>query len=184
MSKVEDIVKVRCRACGSSVGHGYGDDLARQICGYCITQPLGKHLLARDAMQKSATSASRVVIDGKVLEPKAFTPAEKSMIRRLWTLMPAQQLLDILNDRLQADRGEAVVLHTMAQLEEEIGPAMPRPERPGDWAGMKKLLAHAARQGILGRISEQVIEDFAVVWSLNSKQVVTLKDIVLAAKEG
>ncbi|KKI36153.1 hypothetical protein VI03_25645 [Burkholderia vietnamiensis] len=96
--------------------------------------------------------------------------------------MPAQQLLDILNDRLQPDRADESRLHTLAQLQGEIG-SHAAGVGTFDWAGMKKLLAKASRDGVLGRITDQLIDDFAVVWSLNSKQVVALKDIVLGAQE-
>ena len=55
--------------------------------------------------------------------------------------------------------------------------------RWGARPSVRKLLAQARRAGVLDQINEQVINDFAVVFQLNAKQVVELKDIVLGAKE-
>jgi hypothetical protein len=54
--------------------------------------------------------------------------------------------------------------------------------RPGGdhgWAGLRKLLTQAKRAGTLDQIDEQVISDFAVVFSLSPKQLMRLKDILL-----
>ncbi|HDR9174284.1 hypothetical protein [Burkholderia vietnamiensis] len=175
----DDVVPAaqRCRVCNHPMEGLDGDDVPRRICGYCLKQPAGKRLLAMEAARATGTSAG---VGSR--QPPPFTAAEKSLIKRLRSLMPAQQLLDILNDRLQPDRADESRLHTLAQLQGEIG-SHAAGVGTFDWAGMKKLLAKASRDGVLGRITDQLIDDFAVVWSLNSKQVVALKDIVLGAQE-
>jgi hypothetical protein len=44
---------------------------------------------------------------------------------------------------------------------------------------MRKLINQARRDGVLGQVNEQVINDFAVVFSLNTRQVLALKDVLL-----
>jgi hypothetical protein len=98
--------------------------------------------------------------------------------------MLGQQLLDVLNERLICDLGPDAAPYTMEQLHLEIGSvAVAVPDGGYDWASLRKLLDRARRAGTLDVISEQVINDFAVVFSLNHKQLVVLKDIVLQAKE-
>ena len=58
---------------------------------------------------------------------------------------------------------------------------MPRVTR--DPLDPSALLAKARREGVLDQINEQVINDFAVVYSLNQKQVMTLKDILLNGED-
>lgn len=117
---------------------------------------------------------------------RAFTVAEKALIQKLHGYMPAASLLAILNERLQADLGHepGAQAFTIEQLYAEIGGAQnAAPEGGHDWAGLRKLLARARRDGLLDTITETVIDDFAVVFGLNTRQVVQLKDIVLRAKE-
>ena len=169
--------ELRCRVpgCNSRLDADEDDDLVLQVCNFCIKRPEGRRLLAAAAAKPANTSLPE--------RAQVFGPAELSLIRRLRGLMPARQLLDILNERLLADRGAGTAPYTLPQLEAEIGASPLQQSGTGDWASLRKLLAKAARDGVLARISEQVIDDFAVVWSLNSKQVVALKDIVLAARE-
>lgn len=115
---------------------------------------------------------------------RPFTVAEKGLIRKVHGFMPAQQLLDILNERLVCDLGEDAVLYSMEHLHTEIGDATGGiPVAGHDWPSLRKLIAKAERDGVLDAINEQVINDFAVVFSLNQKQVLVLKDIILQAKE-
>lgn len=115
---------------------------------------------------------------------RPFTAAEKGLIKKVHGFTPAQQLLDILNERLRCDLGPDAVLYTMEQLYAEIGDASGGTPAGGhDWSSLRKLLAKAQSNGVLDCITEQVINDFAVVFSLNAKQVTVLKDIVLQAKE-
>jgi hypothetical protein len=115
---------------------------------------------------------------------RAFTPAEKALIRKVHGYMPAQQLLDILNERLACDLGPDEPLHTMEQLYAEIGAAEGVPAGGHDWSSLRKLVANARRDGVLDAVTRQVIDDFAVVFSLSSGQVLRLHDVLLRAKEG
>ncbi len=115
---------------------------------------------------------------------REFTVAEKGLIRKVHGWMPAQQLLAMLNERLVCDLGPDAVPYQMKQLYSEIGDATGATAASGhDWPSLRKLLAKAERDGVLSVISEQTINDFAVVYSLNSKQVMVLKDIILQTKE-
>lgn len=115
---------------------------------------------------------------------RTFTAAEKGLIKKVHGFMPAQQLLDILNERLACDLGREAVPYTMDQLYAEIGGGEGvSPVGGHDWPSLRKLLSKADHNGVLDAIDEQVINDFAVVFSLNQKQVLVLKDIVLQAKE-
>ena len=109
-----------------------------------------------------------------------FTAADKALIRRVHGYMPSLQLLEILNGRLAGDVGIGAVLYTMDQLKAEVASVTaPGAVHGNDWGALRKLLAKARREGLLDLINEQVINDFAVVYSLNQKQVMTLKDIFL-----
>lgn len=116
--------------------------------------------------------------------PRDFTAADRALIRRVHGYMSSLQLLGILNERLVCDLGHAATPFTIEQLHAEIASVSSAvPSNGDDWAGMRKLLAKARCAGVLELITEQVINDFAVVYSLNQKQVLTLKDIVLQARE-
>ena len=113
-------------------------------------------------------------------KPRDFTAADKALIRRVHGYMPSLQLLGILNGRLSGDVGTGAVLYTMDQLKAEVASVTaPGAVDGNDWGALRKLLAKARREGLLDLINEQVINDFAVVYSLNQKQVMTLKDIFL-----
>jgi len=113
-----------------------------------------------------------------------FTAAEKALIRRVHGYMPPLQLLGIINGRLAGDVGTGAVLYTMDQLKAEIASVTaPGAVDGSDWGALRKLLTKARREGILDLINEQVINDFAVVYSLNQKQVMTLKDILLKGED-
>ena len=80
------------------------------------------------------------------------------------------------------DKGGSAQRYTMKQLQDEIAAtAVAKPQGAQDWSSIRKVIAQARRSGVLVRVDEQVIQDFAVVFSLNAKQVMTLKDIVLKA---
>ena len=95
------------------------------------------------------------------------------------------QLLAVLNERAAVGRGPEAAGFTIDQLYAEIAsaPATAAGGKTPDWTGLRKLLATARASGILAIVTEQVIDDFAVVFSLNAKQLLSLKDIVLGAKE-
>lgn len=119
-----------------------------------------------------------------VVSARPFTAAEKGLIKKVHGFMTAQQLLDILNERLVCDLGPDAVPYSMEQLFAETGDTTGGAPASGhDWPSLRKLIARAERNGVLDAIDEQVINDFAVVFSLNQKQVLVLKDIILQAKE-
>lgn len=115
---------------------------------------------------------------------REFTAADKALIRKVHGYMSPLQLLGILNERLTADLGGNVTLYTIEQLRAEIAAVSSAvPASGNDWASLRKVLAKARRDGVLALISEEVINDFAVVYSLTQKQVLTLKDILLKQNE-
>lgn len=116
--------------------------------------------------------------------PRSFTPGEKALIRKVHGYMPPEQLLAILNERLTIDLGSTAIRYSMDQLYAEIGDASSAiPAGGHDWASLRKLLANAKSAGVLGSITEQVVDDFATVFSLNPRQVLRLKDILLRTEE-
>lgn len=116
-------------------------------------------------------------------KPRVFTPADKALIKKVHGYMPAQQLLEVLNDRLVADLGPDETQYTMEQLYAEIGEVDNTPAGGHDWSSLRKLLAKAKRDGVFAAINRQVIDDFAVVFSLSSAQVLRLQDVLLRAKD-
>ncbi len=114
--------------------------------------------------------------------PRPFTVAEKSLIEKAHGYMPAHKLLEVLNERLVADQGPDAVLHTMEQLYTEIGTKSTPAKSPDaqDWGALRKLVATAQEQGTLQRVTAQLIDDFAVVFSLTSAQALKLADVLLS----
>lgn len=166
----------KCRICGCGLAESEGDDFERKVCNSCMSRPEARRLGI-----ERATIQSRAPATG---EPaRQFTAAERSLIHKVHGYMPPEQLLAILNERLMCDLGPDAAPYTMEQLYTEIGDTPAVTAGQQDWAGLRKLLASAQRSGVLDKINEQIINDFAVVYSLNAKQVLTLKDIVLQAKE-
>ena len=121
----------------------------------------------------------RLLHDG----PRPFSAAEKALIRKVHGYMPTQQLLELLNERLAADLGPDEPPHTMEQLYAEIGDAEGSPEGGHDWSSLRKLLAKARRDRVLEQVTRQIIDDFAVVFSLSPAQVLRLQDVLLRAGE-
>jgi hypothetical protein len=175
-----DQVEGKCRICRCHLNASEDDDMTNLVCSSCKTRPearrLGIHLF-----QASTSSEKKTGVISPLKSAREFTAAEKGLIRKVHGYMPAQQLLAILNERLACDLGPDAVHYSMEQLHAEIGSGVP--VNGHDWASLRKLLANAERAGILGAIDEQVINDFAVVYSLNQKQVLVLKDIILQARE-
>jgi hypothetical protein len=110
---------------------------------------------------------------------REFSPAEKSLIRGVHGHMTTQRLLDLLNDRLATSYGAKATLHTMESLYAEISKlSLIAVDGQHDRASMRKLVQKARASGLLARVDEQLIDDFAVIFSLNARQVLLLKDIV------
>ena len=159
----------RCRVCGCSIESDAQADLTIQACGSCTSRP--------EAHRLRAPASARA-------PDHMFTDADKSLIRKIHGYVPAQQLLGILNDRLLSDLGPNAPPYTAEELHTEIA-AIPGTARSVDnsWAALRKLLFRAERDGTLRRINEQVVNDFAVVFSLAPKHLMRLKDILLQPAE-
>ena len=157
----------RCRLCGCLIDDDADADRAIQACGSCKRRPEARRLRHPEAAPT-----------------RGFSDAEKSLIRKIHGYVPATQLLGILNDRLLSDLGAEATPYTAAQLHAEIA-AIPGTAQAGDtsWAALRKLIARADRDGTLRRINEQVINDFAVVFSLSPKHLMRLRDILLRRTE-
>ena len=155
----------RCRLCGCGINSDPEADRTIPACGSCKARP--------DARGARKPQAAR-----------GFTEADRSLIRKIHGYMPRMQLLGILNDRLRSDLGPDAPPYSIEQLHGEIA-ALPGSKPGGDhgWAGLRKLLAQAKRAGTLDQINEQVINDFAVVFSLSPKHLMRLKDILLQPAE-
>jgi len=162
------VTRAKCRLCRCKLESGGDHDFSRELFG--IVGPLSPARV--EGINRASKSAP------------SFTAAEKALIQKVHGYMPAQQLLGVLNERLACNLGPDAVLYTMDQLYAEIGDASGAvPDGGHDWASLRKLLARAQEAGVLDAITEQVINDFAVVFSLNQKQVLVLKDIILPGKE-
>ena len=155
----------RCRLCGCSIDSDPDADAAMPACGSCKARP--------DAGRARPPQPART-----------FTEADKSLIRKVHGFLPPMQLLGILNDRLRSDLGPDAQPYTVEQLHAEVA-AMPGSKPGGDhgWAGLRKLLAQAKRAGTLEAIDAQLINDFAIVFSLSPKHLMRLKDILLQTAE-
>lgn len=169
--------KLKCRVCRSMLRAEEGDDLVVQVCAFCAATPEGRRL------HKVAESTG-VAAGAGGQTAREFTPAEKSLIQRMHRFTSASELLGILNERLSFDLGAAAVPYRLEQVSREISQlTVPAPVSGRDWVGMRKLISQARRDGVLPLINEQVINDFAVVFSLNTRQVLALKDVLLQQNE-
>lgn len=154
----------RCK-CGQPLSYAGDHDLKKGLCRACIE------------------AAHKAELEAAIRKAAELTAAEKSLIRQLHGLLPARQLLDVLNERRNCQAGRAPKV-TMEQLHSEINESGSAPPAGGhSWASLRRVLGEARRDGRLDRISEQVIDDFAVVFSLNARQLLNLKDIILQARE-
>lgn len=122
-------------------------------------------------------------LDPKPAAARSFTAGEKALIRKVHGYMPSLQLLAVLNERLLCDSPGAAPF-TMEQLHAEIGTADAASAGGQDWPSLRKLVAKARREGVLDAVTAQVIDDFAVVFSLSAGQVLRLQDVLLRSKEG
>lgn len=168
----------KCRICGCRLNPGEGDDEASNLCASCLARPEARRL----GISVPLAPTHRADNAQAQRSARAFTAAERSLIRKVHGFMPPRQLLDILNERLLSDLGPDAAPYTMEQLFQEIGEAAIAPAGGHDWASLRKLLTKARSDGVLDRITERVIDDFAVVYRLNTKQTLTLKDVILNAK--
>lgn len=172
-SSVETSAQAKCRICGCKLGLDDGDDFVAEVCDSCRRRPEGRRVLQ---FPKPAAGYKAA---------RDFTPAEKSMIRRLHGYMPAKNLLDLLNERLMADLGPDAAPYTPDQLHEAIQDhsAAELPEGGHDRASLRRLLIRAQRTGLLSRIDSTVLSAFAIVFSLTPAQELRLKDVIGSVKE-
>lgn len=171
----------KCRLCECKLGSG--DDAQAMVCGECRGRPEAKRL--------GPVPAAGPVPKGA----RDFTPADRSLIRAVGGYMPVNKLLATLNARLAVDLGPDAAGYTLEQLGTElatlgIASAQAANEKgrassgPGpDWAALRRLLAQARASGVLDQITEQTIDDFAIVFSLNAAQVLQIKDVILKSQE-
>ena len=155
-----------CKGCDNPFQPADLDQASRGVCGACLkpgARPIGK-------------TRPCTLLSG---HPRAFTPADKSLIDRVHGYMASSQLLELLNDRMRADIGGDAPPYTPQQLHVAIQSVQTLP--PVDsWSNVRKQLAEARRNGVLDHVNDQLIDDFAVVFSLTAKQVLHLKDVLLA----
>ncbi len=171
----------KCRLCSCRLSDDEDDDFELELCVSCKVRPEARRL---GVVGIAPVVAKKVPGAPRITSARDFTVAEKALIKKVHGYMPAQQLLNILNERLVCDLGPDAIQYSMEQLYSEIGDvSIVAPSGGHDWASLRKLLAKAQRDGTLSAITEQTINDFAIVYSLNHKQVLVLKDIVLQAQE-
>lgn len=149
--------------------------LACRVCtvGFAPESLEDAQLLLCSGCRDRAKAAAR---GGEQSVPRAFSAGELSLIRKLHGRMPAQQILDILNERLVADMRDDEPPYSLADLRGAVSTAA---SEPSGWASLRKRLAEARSTGVLDQVNEQLINDFAVVFSLSAKQVLQLKDVLL-----
>lgn len=180
---------IRCRLCTCILGTEDDDDESLALCGACKRRPEARRLglsQLRDVPPSRAASAlpAPAVGSGPLTPAREFTEAERALIRKVHGFMPAQQLLALLNERLACDLGPDATPYSMDQLHGQIGSfAAPVPTGGHGWAAQRKLIAQARKAGVLNAVTEQVIDDFAVVFSLNPKQVLYLRDTLLPTED-
>lgn len=164
----------RCRLCTCRLGPD--DDHERSLCEDCQERP--------EARQRRSRPPVPGGLGPRAGRPKAraFTPADKALIRRLHGYLPLDELLRLLNERLEADLGPDATAYTLEHLHTELQHAID-PSHGATWASLRTLLAQARRAGVLVLITPAVIDDFSVVYQLAPAQVMTLKDVISHAQQ-
>jgi len=174
-----------CRLC-TAVLDPNDDDLTRGLCQYCKSRPearrLDGHLGPAPVPATKAAPRPGPAAASPTAGPRAFTPAERSLIKSMHGYLPAAKLLALLNERLEADLGSNAPPHTLEQLHAEVRDLVDPGDAP-DWAGLRRVLAQARRSGLLAAIAATTIEDFAVVFQLTPAQLMHLRDVVHHAQE-
>ncbi len=116
-------------------------------------------------------------------QPRPFTVADRSLIRRMGNMLPAHHLLELLNDRLVADLGPDAPRYTEVMLSDALRDAGSDAGGGGDWASLRRVLAKARRDGLLQRLTPAIVEDFAVIFSLSPAQALCLRETILSAQD-
>jgi hypothetical protein len=179
-----ETAQIKCRLCTCFLSDDPDDDPTTELCGACKVRPEARRLGIRLASNQRSAQAPSPARAAAAKSAREFTTAERAMISKVHGFMPPQQLLDLLNERLFADLGPDVVPYSLDQLDAAIRATGGTTAQPASsWAGLRKLIVQARRSGVLAKITEQVIDDFAVVYGLNAKQVLVLKDTLLSQVE-
>lgn len=164
---------LRCQLCANAMSSKDGDDLELGACARCVaTRPAKVEELRRRADSKAGATAG---------SGQEFNEAEKALITRLGGLTPLPKLLQLINDRRQADKPGSP-LFTIQQLQDEHDRITSRPTDSG-WVVMRRLLRDARETGVLQKVTAEVIDDFAIVYQLTRGQVLHLKDVLLGDGE-
>jgi len=133
----------------------------------------------RNGDQNSRTS--RAGVNPKPHPAADITHAEKSLITNLKDTLSEQRLLSLLNQRRAANAHPAFPALTVADMRHHLGTADcdSRGAQPGaDWASKRQLLQRARASGLMGKITKQIVLDFAVVFSLTQAQLIRLTEMV------
>lgn len=172
----------RCRLCECRLDATRGDFVTTHLCRECSTRPEAREfpsVIRSGAAQR--TPLTKVPV-------REFAAPDKALIRAVHAYMPINHLLDTINARLAA-HDPASPPFTLAHLESEIRAlraATTGAGSSGDWVMLRRHIADARASGVLAQITPQLVQDFAVVFSLAPAQLVRLKDIVkdATAEEG
>jgi hypothetical protein len=170
-----------CRLCGSRLVvnrrfREHVDDLHRGVCAECHDRPEAK----RFGVVTGRPTSMPARAPSSPPTPRAFTQAERALIKNLHSHMPTAQLLDVLNARASADRDH--VPFTMEQIADEITRARELSAHDGEWASLRKVIAAARTSGVLNAITAHVVDDFAVVFRLSPAQHMHLRDVIKNAQ--
>lgn len=160
----------RCVLCGVALE----DDLQIRagLCDSCAKRPEAKRVGARSPAAPSKVAA------------RAFTPADKALIRSMHGQLPAIDLLRLLNHRMVADLGPKVPLYTLEQLHGEVQTIPAAPASADDWSRLRRVLAEARTTGVLASITPQILDDFGAVFQLSPAQLMNLRNVIRGTKEG
>lgn len=184
-------VYTRCRVCSCALTRH--DNYEFGACESCADRTEGKRMIAGDRKAPTPppgdpryTGPPQRKPDPPPAPPKkqarAFTTADKSLIKNCHAFMPAAQLLGILNERMHADVGADAPDYTLEQLHAETS-TQQQSAAASDWSSLRQTITIARRCGLLHEITPQVVDDFAVVYSLSSAQHMHLRDVIRSVKE-
>ncbi len=148
-----------------------------------------RRVISRDDADAPTSRAlqKRLAESGRYIPPRPptalpFSPAELSLIGRVHGFLEPARLLELLNERRQADGKTGTAQVSFQQLQAEINKtAKVRPSN--DFVSLRKAIRQAEKDGTRAAISEATIGDFAVIFQLNAKQVITLKELILQGEE-
>jgi hypothetical protein len=175
----------RCRLCTVVLGAEPEDDIELLLCASCKDRPEARRLNL--GLVASAPRRPHVAAEQAKTGPapaRDFTDAERSLIKRMGAVLPREQLLELLNERLTLDLGPDAPRYTIEMLERQVGAgAGAAASQAQTWSTLRKLIAQARQSGALRRVNEQLIHDFAVVYSISPKQLITLREILLGDDE-